>query len=365
MPTRFLTRSGLPQREVMHLDWLGIATVGALSAWSKAQLRAFLGPWAESILRLSHGPAETEIPLYIPPEVVAVECAFEEPAFEPRELEPALRRLAELAAERLAGRVARRVSVRAVFSGVSVGNTRLTKGPVTTAAAVQSALWHLRERREAAQAIVVERLHRGPFASVEAFHSRLALPAEAATALARAGAFDGLLPRREALYRLAALGQAAPSGENTLLDGSPPAPPLALLTRREEFIWDYRSYGFSTRELHPLDLIRDRLRELAALPLAQVRKRGRKSRVRTAGLVVGRQKPATAKGFAFFIIEDGPVRAQLILSPRLWEENRSLLRDASVLVVEGTVKETASQLAIKPELVLRLPSPVAVRGYHY
>ena len=87
--------------------------------------------------------------------------------------------------------------------------------------------------------------------------------------------------------------------------------------------------------------------------------------MRTAGLVVGRQKPATAKGFAFFVIEDGPVRAQLILNPKLWEENRVLLRDASVLVVEGTVEETASQLAIKPELVLGLPSPVSTRGYHY
>ena len=218
---------------------------------------------------------------------------------------------------------------------------------------------------EAARAIVIERLCRGRFASVEAFHSRLALPAEAAPALARAGAFDSLLPRREALYRLAALGQAAPAGANTLLDGSPPTPPLAPLSRREELIWDYRSYGFSTQAVHPLDLIRDRLRELAALPLAQVRRRGRKSLVRTAGLVVGRQKPATAKGFAFFVIEDGPVRAQLILSPQLWEENRVLLRDASVLVVEGTVEETASQLAIKPELVLGLPSPVSTRGYHY
>ena len=190
VPTRFLTRLGLPQRELVRLDWLGIATVGALAAWSQAQLRAFLGAWAEPVLRLTHGPAETEIPRYLPPEVVTAECAFEEPAFEPRELEPALRRLAELAAERLAGRAARRVSVRALFSGVSAGATRLTKAPVTTAAAIfryarlalsdtgaapvgidelrlqlaglrpaalQSALWQLRQRREVAESAVLAR----------------------------------------------------------------------------------------------------------------------------------------------------------------------------------------------------------------
>ncbi len=190
VPSRFLTRLGLPQRELVRLGWLGIATVGALSAWSQAQLRAFLGPWSEPVLRLIHGPAETEIPRYTPPEVVVAECTFEEPAFEPGVLEPALRRLAELAAARLAGRAARRVSVRALFSGVSALGTRLTKGPVTTAAAifryarlalagsgaapvgidelrlqlaglrpaaVQSALWQRRERREVAEAAVLAR----------------------------------------------------------------------------------------------------------------------------------------------------------------------------------------------------------------
>ena len=43
---------------------------------------------------------------------------------------------------------------------------------------------------------------------------------------------------------------------------------------------------------------------------------------------------------------------------------RLLLCDATVLVVEGTVEDTDSQLTIKPDLVLGLPSPASTRGYH-
>lgn len=57
--------------------------------------------------------------------------------------------------------------------------------------------------------------------------------------------------------------------------------------------------------------------------------------VRTAGLVVAKQKPPTAKGFAFYLLEDNLERLQLVVSPNLWEEQREALRDAPFLLAEG------------------------------
>jgi error-prone DNA polymerase len=218
---------------------------------------------------------------------------------------------------------------------------------------------------ESARSIVIERLLGGHFESVESFYSRVVLTIDEFQALAKAGVFDHLCPRREALYTLVSLSNAMQAGANSFLTGLPPSPPLKELSNAQEFVWDYQSYGFSTKDMHPLDLIRDQLRELACTPLLNVKHQVRKSSVRTAGLVVGRQKPGTAKGFAFFVIEDGPVRCQLIINPQIWESNRVLLRDASVLVVDGSIVDTASHLAIKLDRVFALSSPMPSRGYHY
>jgi error-prone DNA polymerase len=111
--------------------------------------------------------------------------------------------------------------------------------------------------------------------------------------------------------------------------------------------------------------VRDQLTELAAITLWQVRTQPRKSRCRTAGLIVSRQRPATAKGFAFFVIEDGATRGQVIISPDLWATHRTLLRDASILIVDAVVEDTGYQLTLKAERLAALPAPVTVRGYHY
>src|SRR5690606_25843398 len=91
----------------------------------------------------------------------------------------------------------------------------------------------------------------------------------------------------------------------------------------------------------------------------------RKTRVRTAGLVVGKQRPGTAKGYAFYVLEDGPVRAQLIISPDLRDAERQLLRDATILVADAIVEDTGHQLTLKAVTLADLPSPIRIRGYHF
>lgn len=218
---------------------------------------------------------------------------------------------------------------------------------------------------DAARQIMLERLAHGPYRDIDDLYQRLALDRDGLEALVRAGAFDDVQERRAALYRLGALSNAQPAGSPALFTAPVATPQLTAINTAERFVWDYQTTRMSTLEIHAVDLIRDRLQELGCVPLLRLRRTPRKTRVLTAGLVVGRQRPGTAKGFAFFVIEDGPVRAQVIISPDLWDEQRILLRDASMLIVDGIVEDTGHQLTIKAQKLAELSGPIHVTGYHF
>lgn len=218
---------------------------------------------------------------------------------------------------------------------------------------------------DAAREVLLERLSGGPFRNVTDFHERLRSGREQVEDLVRAGAFDALQPRREALYLAGALANVQPGGGPSLFTLAPSAPELTPLTLQERYVWDHQTTRFSTLEIHAIDLVRDQLLELRCVPLRRLRHAPRKSEVRTAGLVVGKQRPPTAKGFAFYVLEDGPVRAQLIIPPDLWDAQRVLLRDASILVTDAILEDTGYQLTLRACRLAELPAPVRVRGYHF
>ena len=95
--------------------------------------------------------------------------------------------------------------------------------------------------------------------------------------------------------------------------------------------WDFALKGFAEHPVHPVDLYRNELLELGATPMERLHN----GFVRTAGLVVAKQKPPTAQGFAFYLLEDNTERLQLVISPDLWQEQREALRDAPLLISEG------------------------------
>ncbi len=219
--------------------------------------------------------------------------------------------------------------------------------------------------QDVAREVLLERLRHGRYSGVDDAHQRLPFAREQFEALVRAGAFDAVQARRDALFRVGALSNTHASGERGLFTAVPKTPNLAPLSLQEQYVWDYQTTRFSTLEIHALDFVRDQLHELDCVPLARLRRVPRKTLVRTAGLVVGKQRPPTAKGFAFYVLEDGPTRAQLIISPDLWESQRVLLRDASILVADAVVEDTGYQLTLKATALAELPAPITVRGYHF
>ena len=116
-----------------------------------------------------------------------------------------------------------------------------------------------------------------------------------------------------------------------------PAPPrLRELTAWESMLADYSSTGL-TVDAHPLALLRHRLpdglvtsRELPAL------RHG--TRVRVGGMVVARQRPGTANGIVFLLLEDEHGTINLIVPAPVYERHRLTVRTEPLVLAEGKLE---------------------------
>ena len=74
------------------------------------------------------------------------------------------------------------------------------------------------------------------------------------------------------------------------------------------------------------------------LSAEQVRGARDGAHIKTAGLVVCRQRPGTAKGFVFLLLEDETGVINVVIRPDLYEAQRSTIRGEPYLCIEGTVQ---------------------------
>ncbi|HSG48318.1 MAG TPA: hypothetical protein VLA43_10930, partial [Longimicrobiales bacterium] len=169
---------------------------------------------------------------------------------------------------------------------------------------------------EMALRIVEEREERGPFTSLVDFLRRTpaTLKRPAVENLIWVGAFEGLgLSRRELLWQtgiwLGPESDARRTGgrddhpqQELLLDA--PYAGLAFhdLDDADRMVAEYRMLRFSTR-LHPLSLLKSQLPP-DTVPSERLPHLPQRSRVRVAGMVTARQRPSTAKGYVFVLMED-------------------------------------------------------------
>jgi error-prone DNA polymerase len=86
--------------------------------------------------------------------------------------------------------------------------------------------------------------------------------------------------------------------------------------------------------VHPLDLLRPHLPAdvVTSLDLEHL---GNKSRVAIAGLVVARQRPSTANGIVFMLLEDEHGQVNLVVPPPVYERFRALVRGEPLLLARG------------------------------
>ena len=178
--------------------------------------------------------------------------------------------------------------------------------------------------------------------------------------LAWAGALDELEPggRREALWRLgtAAGGQRIPAGTQLSLSLEvPAAPELPELGRWERIVADYRSTGMTLGD-HPMELLREELGPEVALG-ADLKGIRDGSAVEVAGLVVARQRPATAKGVVFMLLEDESGTMNLVIPPPVFERFRAEVRTAPLLRAGGRLERRQGAINVVVSRLARLERP--------
>jgi error-prone DNA polymerase len=112
---------------------------------------------------------------------------------------------------------------------------------------------------------------------------------------------------------------------------------FAPLEEDEEIVWDYEVSGLSPRG-HPMRALRPALRKAGFLEAREVGRISHGGWARTAAMVICRQRPATAKGTVFLTLEDETGFVNVILWPRVFEDNFVVARSAGLLAVEGPVQ---------------------------
>ena len=86
--------------------------------------------------------------------------------------------------------------------------------------------------------------------------------------------------------------------------------------------------------------------------------------MKTAGVVIVRQRPGTAKGFFFITLEDETGISNVIVTPDLFQANRPLLRSAAILLVEGVLQTVDGVTAIRARRFEEIKLPGAIPPSH-
>jgi error-prone DNA polymerase len=204
---------------------------------------------------------------------------------------------------------------------------------------------------------------KAPFADPEDLTRRCDLHEDELRVLASVGALTPFgLTRRAALWQVARLGKPA----GPLLDRLPdPEPsPLPEMTPSEETRADYGGAQL-TLGPHPVAYLREALRRKGVTPSAELDGLANGARVRTAGSVIVRQRPGTAKGLLFLTLEDETGMSQAVVSPDLVKEQRKLIVGSPGLVVEGILQKRDGTLSVKGEKFWSLQDLVAVPSHDF
>jgi error-prone DNA polymerase len=214
-----------------------------------------------------------------------------------------------------------------------------------------------------------------PYADVGDLARRAPAGRDALQALVASGACDTWGERRDLLWRLGVTPR--PAGGQLTLPIGPTAetPELPRQTDWERMLADYRHTTLSVG-VHPMELLRPHLPEpcISSEELADV---PHGARIAVAGMAVARQRPATANGVVFMLLEDEQGQVNLILPPQVYEAHRAIVRGEPLLLARGrfervernenliveeleTLGRLARRVASEAEVVSALP-----RAHHF
>jgi error-prone DNA polymerase len=236
-------------------------------------------------------------------------------------------------------------------------------------------------RSEEAGSLVAERERGGEYVGLADLASRSGMGADGLDRLAWAGACErigggGELRRRRDLWQLGvaagaqAVGRGSPAGSARSNGEKPsrsdavqlalPLPIPAPPTLRELDSWgrllaDYSSTGIAVAE-HPMSLIRPDLEDGMATSAGLDRLASGKF-VRVPGMVVARQRPATANGVVFMLLEDEIGTVNVVVPPPVYQRHRLAVRTASFARVDGKLERREGVINVVARAVHPLATP--------
>jgi len=240
---------------------------------------------------------------------------------------------------------ARRHGIRVQSPDVNRSSDRCTvEGPRT----VRMGLSFIKGvTEEVALSIALERNHNGQYRSLADLFRRVAMRPDAIQNLIVSGACNFGLRRREMLWQAglfipakritAGRKQTRESGQQLSL----PLPThqdqveLPRTTTWEQMSDEYRLLGHSV--YHPMSLLRKRMPS-GMISTAKLASLSDGMPVMLPGLIVCRQRPGTAKGITFLLLEDEAGLVNIVVYPNLYEEQRFMVRSVPLLIVEGTLQ---------------------------
>ncbi|MDP9285449.1 MAG: DNA polymerase III subunit alpha, partial [Actinomycetota bacterium] len=180
-----------------------------------------------------------------------------------------------------------------------------------------------------------------PYADLGDLARRAAVKADALEALVSAGACDEWGPRRQLLWRLGVTARGhAVKGDNRQLalplEPTAEIPELPAQTPWEQMLADYKHTSLSVG-VHPLQLLRPHL-PAAVATSSELPETPHGALIQVAGMAIARQRPSTANGVVFMLLEDEHGQANLILPPHVYEAHRAIVRGEPLLLARGRLE---------------------------
>jgi error-prone DNA polymerase len=207
-----------------------------------------------------------------------------------------------------------------------------------------------------------------PFVSVDDMWRRSGVPTAALEKLAEADAFlpSLKLERRQAQWDIKALrdeplelwAAAAEREAGTIPELQEPAVTLKSMTQGREVVEDYSHTGVTLRQ-HPVSFLRRELAAKSIVTCAEAMSQRDGRWLMTAGLVLVRQRPGSAKGVMFLTLEDETGIVNAVVWPSLFERQRRILMGANMMAINGKIQREGEVVHLVAQRLFDLSSNLA------
>jgi error-prone DNA polymerase len=136
---------------------------------------------------------------------------------------------------------------------------------------------------------------------------------------------------------------------------------LRPMTAGSEVVEDYSHVGLTLRH-HPVAFLREDLRRQRIITCRETMESRDGRWAETAGIVLVRQMPGSAKGVIFITLEDESGIANLVIWPAIFEKQRRVILSAGMMAAYGRIQRVGDVVHLVAQRLTDLSSELASVG---